>query len=210
VAKIILGCVLFIGLVALLGLGFEKMDEGKSLGWPSTDGKLIQIEDRSVAMPLLSRFMPIAIPYAKYSYNVNGKEYIGEKNCGPCLSWIRRATFRPPEMEMPDTDEILKDMKRDGSEPSLAKALEATQNMLAHMHYKPIKVRYQPKNPEESVPDPDVLQGGKSLWYTTILLIGVGGLGLAALIFHGHVTEPVEDPSLSLEGALRAQQQRRR
>lgn len=154
--------------------------------------------------------MPIAIPYAKYSYTVNGKEYIGQKSCGPCLSRVRRATYRPPEMEVPDTDKILKDRKADGHEPSLAKALEATQKMLTQMHYKPIKVRYQPKNPEESVPDPDVLQGGKSLWYTCLLLIWVGGIGLAALCFHDHVHEPVDDPSLSLEAALRAQQPRRR
>jgi len=209
-AKIFLGCVLFIGLVALLGLGFEKMDEGKSLGWPSIDGNLIEIDDRSVPMPVLNRFMPIAIPYAKYSYNVSGKEYIGEKNCGPCLSWVRRATFRPPEMQMPDTSEILKNVREEGTAPTLNQALEATRDLLSHMHYKPIKVRYKPDHPEESVPDPDVVQGGKSLWYTSLLLIGVGGLGLAALYFHGHVTEPVDDPSLSLEASLRAQQQRRR
>src|SRR6516225_6055652 len=123
-AKIFLGCVLFIGLVALLGLGFEKMDEGKSLGWPSIDGNLMEIEDRSVPMPVLNRYMPIAIPYAKYSYNINNKEYIGEKTCGPCLSWVRRATFRPPEIEVPDTSEILKKVREDGTAMSLTQAME--------------------------------------------------------------------------------------
>src|SRR5262249_33639075 len=146
----------------------------------------------------------------KYSYSVSGKEYIGEKTCGPCLSWVRTATFKPPEIETADTSAILKDLEKDGHVPTFADAMKASQDLIESAHYKPIKVHYDVNHPEVSVPDPDVLQGGTSLWWTAVLLIGVGGLGLGGLAYHAYITAPVEDdPALSLDAALRAQQRRR-
>jgi hypothetical protein len=208
--KLILACVLFIGLVSLLGFGFECMDEGKSSSWPTTDAKLIDIEDRHVSMPILNRFIPIATPYAKYSYSVNGKEYIGEKTCGPCISWVRRATFKAPEIEVVDRAEILRKLREGGAQVDFAKAMKVASDLAENINYKPIKVRYQPDHPENSVPDPDVIQAGASLWWTSVLLILAGGLGLGAMIYHSYITEPVEDdPALSLDAALRAQQRRK-
>jgi hypothetical protein len=95
--KLIFACILFIGLVALLGFGLEKMDEAKSTRWPIVDGKVIEIKDKRFGVPIIGRFLPISMPYAKYSYTVKDRTYIGEKTCGPCLSYVRMATFKQPK-----------------------------------------------------------------------------------------------------------------
>jgi hypothetical protein len=80
--------------------------------------------------------------------------------------------------------------------------MEETMKAIREAEYEPIQIRYELDHPETSVPDPAVLQSAISLWWTSILLIAVGGLGLAALIYHHYTIAPVDDPSLSLDKAL--------
>jgi hypothetical protein len=199
--KLIFGCILFIGLVALLGFGLEKTDEAKSSNWPTASAKWIEIKDKRIGIPIIGRFLPISMPYAKYSYIVKDKAYIGEKTCGPCLSYIRTFSFKAPKMIVPDSSALLAKLR---SQPAqdFSKIMEETLKSIRTAEYEPILVRYQADHPEISVPDPALLQSSISLWWTSILLITLGGLGLAALIYHSYVVAPVDDPALSLDKSL--------
>lgn len=74
------------------------------------------------------------------------------------------------------------------------------------IHYVPVKTRYDKNHPEDSVLDPDVLQGEKSQLYTSLILMGLGALLLGGTYLHAFVTAPTpDDPSLSLEAALKHQ-----
>ncbi|HEY9785909.1 MAG TPA: hypothetical protein V6D17_10940 [Candidatus Obscuribacterales bacterium] len=216
--KLIFGCILFLGIIAYVTYLTDNQDIAKSAAWPTVDGTLNEIGDSGTRMPIIGRYMPISQPYAKYAYTVDGKVYTGAQYAGPSLSYIRMFSWHPPEIDLPDTDEILEQLKKDqarGTLPAdygarLQRSMELTEEMLEHPKYKPIKVRYDAKNPENSVLDPGVLQSDKSQLYTSICLVLVGGLLLGGSILHGYLSAPVpDDPSLSLEAALAAQKRRR-
>jgi len=199
--KLVFGSILFIGILSFFSFMFDRMDIAKTSSWPIVEGNLLDIQDKSFSIPILSRFIPIRIPHAKYSYQVDGKYYEGERTSGPTILFVRMATFKQPEMIMPDSSEILRSI-REHNTISLKDLISGTK-------YKPIIIRYETRHPENSMPDPNVLQSGVSLWWTCVILCGVGGLGLTALFYHDHTIKPVDDPSLSLESALAAQRRRR-
>ncbi len=207
--KLVFGCILFIGLVALLGFGLEKMDEAKSTNWPTVSGKLIEIKDKRFGVPVIGRFLPISMPYAKYSYTVKDKSYTSEKTCGPCLSYVRMATFKAPKMIIPDSSALLAKLKSQTA-VDFSKVMAETLKSIRSAEYAPVLIRYQADNPENSVPDPALLQSSIGLWWTSILLIALGGLGLAALIYHDYTVAPVDDPALSLEKSIAAGKRYRR
>ena len=199
--KLVFGSILFIGILSFFSCMFDRMDIAKTSSWPTVDGNLLDIQDKSFSIPILSRFMPIRIPHAKWSYQVDGKYFEGEKTSGPTISYVRMVTFKHPEMIVPDSSELLQSIRE--HKPLSFK------DLVGGVKYKPIKIRYETSHPENSMIDPDVLQSTVSLWWTCVLLCGVGGLGLAALFYHEHTIKPVDDPSLSLESALAAQRRRK-
>ena len=58
--------------------------------------------------------------------------------------------------------------------------------------------------------DPAVLQSDKSLLYSSLLLVTLGGLLLGGSYYNSYLSKlSAEDPTLSLETALAAQRRRR-
>jgi len=220
--KLIFACILGIGILAFAGYLIDNADEAKSATWPTTKATLHEIGSRSASTPIIGRFLPIACPYATYSYTVNNNIYNGEKVGGPSLNFVRSCVYKPLLPKMIDEKELAKQMEKDEREAiaqgggedfgaRFQRGLKRTEELLAHPKYDPVTVRYDKDHPEISVLDPEVLQSGKSEMYSSMLLIAVGGLALVAIFYHGWITAPnVDDPSLSLEAALAAQKRGRR
>lgn len=216
--KIIFGGIILIGVVAFIAYIMDNQDISNSAAWPTTQGTLQQISNQGASMPVVGSFIPIVTPYAKYTYTVNGKEYSGEKHGGPCLSYIRALTFRQPEVEKLDSDELMKkfEIHRDATGAIDKSALDKevmsalTDGTSFGMKYKPIKVRFDKDHVEKSVLDPDVLQTDKSQLYTSLALILLGGVLLGGTYLNGYMAQAAsDDPSLSLESALAAQKNSR-
>lgn len=211
VGKILCFCILGIGLVALIGYFIDNADVSRSSAWPTVDGRLDSIEDRSVSLPLLGRYMPLTTPYAAYAYSVNDKDYHGQKISGPCVSWVRMFTFTQPPIVEHDAAKAMADAASSSSDPNqvqvnMKRAVEKEEQLILHPEYKPVKVRYDAAHPEQSVLDPSVLQSGRSQMVTAALLMSIGGLGLLATFIHTMMIAPVQnDPTLSLDAALAAQ-----
>src|SRR5580658_9666812 len=96
--KLIFGCILFIGVISFVSFVLDKIDTAKSSSWPEISGKLLEIKDKRVSMPILGRFAPISVPYIRYSYKVQDQTFVAEKTAGPCLSYARLLTFKQPEL----------------------------------------------------------------------------------------------------------------
>ena len=213
--KLIFACVLGIGFVALIGYFVDNGDVSRSADWPSTNATLIEVLDKGIGLPVVGRYMPLRTPYASYEYTVGDKGYKGEKTSGPCVSWVRVFTYTPPEIDekasMRELDDALKTSDPSQLAANVKTAMNKAVQLVEHPKYRPVKVRYNPLKPDESVLDPDVLQSGKSQMLTAMLLLVVGGAGLMGMIVHEKVTAPVpDDPTLSLDAALAAAKRRGR
>ncbi len=208
--KLIFGCILFIGVIALFAYWLDRLDAMKSSSWPVVSGKLLEIKDKRVSMPIMGRFAPITMPYLRYSYKVKDQVFVAEKTAGPCLSYARLLTFKPPELSESDPIklELLRRI-RQNNPADFSKLMEMAADTINHPNYKPIQIRYEAAHPANSVPDPSVLQSDVSLWWTCIWLMGIGGLGLGAIFYHAYTVAPVDDPALSLEKALEARSRRK-
>jgi hypothetical protein len=212
--KLIFVAIFGVGIFAFVAYMIDNADISKSALWPTTEGHLQQIGSQGLSMPLVGRFFPIVCPFAKYSYTINGATYPGQKNAGACISFVRAFTYTPPKPKVFDEKEFEKQMHQDEADaiasgkPYDANAqfkasMDHMSDLIDHPQYEPVKVRYNLKNPTESVLDPDVLQSNKSELYSSILLMLIGAGTLGATYLHSYMTAPVEnDPSLSLDAAL--------
>lgn len=219
--KLLFGCILALGFWAYFGYFVNNMDEGKSALWPTESATLKEIGQQSLGMPIIGRFLPITCPFAKYTYTVNGKEYSGQANYGPSLSFVRLFSFKPPKPKAIDTEEMTKKLGQEeraaiamgaatNFQARLDRTMQTAQELAEHPTYDPVKVRYDRDHPEISVLDPDVMQSGKSQMYTSFILIVLGGGLLGGVFMHQHLTAPnPDDPSLNLDAALAAQRKRR-
>ncbi|HMW90034.1 MAG TPA: hypothetical protein PKN86_01305 [Candidatus Obscuribacter sp.] len=216
--RLLFGCVLLIGLIGYGAYLFDGQSVAKSASWPTVDGKLITIDNRPVGIAVIGRFLPIVCPYAKYSYKVDNREYTREVTAGPCISFVRGFTFHPPEVLPVKTDDLLERMEKAradavaGGKPraNFLEQMEADMELMSQDRYKPVSIRYERTNPENSVMDPAVLQSDKSLLYSSLLLVTLGGLLLGGSYYNSYLSKlSAEDPTLSLETALAAQRRRR-
>jgi hypothetical protein len=218
--KLIMICIIGVGVSAYIAYLTDSQDNNKSASWPTVQGTLNEIGQSSIPLPIIGRFMPVSCPSATYTYTVDNKTYKGEKKGGVSLSLVRTFTWHHPEVEVPRTEDIQKELESDQREaiaagqqnnPEFLRAkFEKRLKSIGTVHYKPVPVRYDRLHPESSVLDPAVLQTEQSQLYTSIILIALGGLALGGTILHGYVTAPVaNDPALSLEAALAHQRRRR-
>jgi hypothetical protein len=216
--KLIFAAIIGVGIVAYVAYMMEQQNLDKSMLWPTTQGTLNEIGSQGASMPIIGRYLPIACPFAKYTYTVNGVSHTGEQQAGPCLSPVRMFAFTPPARTVEDQKDIQQKVEAD-MRAAMARgtsALEAQRQSfkksfedLLVPKYAPVKVRYEKAHPENSVLDPEVLQSGKSQLYTSIILMATGALLLGATFLHGYVTAPnPDDPALSLDAALKHQKRR--
>jgi hypothetical protein len=212
--KLIFVCIFGIGLVSLGSYFMAHQQAAKSALWYTTEANIKELGTQGMPMPIIGRFIPVSCPFATYTYTINGKSYTGEEKCGPCLSWIRIFSWKPPELAKRDPEEFKKELETDlraaqatGDREAMKKVLQKhIESAILEIHYAPVKARYDKDHPEDSVLDPDVLQGEKSQLYTSLILMGLGGLLLGGTYMHAFVTAPTpDDPSLSLEAALKHQ-----
>jgi len=222
--KLIFGCILFVGICGFFAYMIDNQDISKSQYWPTVDGQLLEIGSQSLPMPMVGRFLPLACPYAKYAYTVDGKSYGGQKDAGPCITIIRALTWQAPQKKMPSQEEMRKyfeeEVRKEGTSSQgsdadlsnvLGKSLARSNELHSLMKYDPVKVRFDRSHPESSVLDPDVLQSNKSELYSSVFLMLLGAVLLGGMTMHSYLTKPVaDDPSLSLEAALAAQKRRSR
>jgi hypothetical protein len=222
--KLIFACILGIGIMTFIACLNEKADESKSTSWPVTQASLQEIGNQPMSTPIIGQFLPVVCPYAKYTYTIDNKVYVGEKVGGPSLSPIRAFLYKPPQPKTPVDKEVLKNWLKQTRESierekdidpakTFQGKLERSADRLFHPRptYDLVKVRYQADQPEISVLDPEVLQSEKTQMYTSFILIAIGGLLLGGLFYHQYVTAPnPDDPFLSLEAALAAQRRRKR
>lgn len=216
--KLIFAAIIGVGIVAYISYMMEQANLDKSMLWPTTPGTLNEIGSQGASMPIIGRYLPIACPYAKYTYTVNGVSHTGEQQAGPCLSPVRMFAFHPPEMIKEDPKDMQQKMEQDmrAAMARGASGLQAQRESfkksfedLLVPKYAPVKVRYEKEHPENSVLDPEVLQSGKSQLYTSMILMALGALALGGTFLHGYVTAPnPDDPALSLEAALKHQKRR--
>lgn len=205
------------GLMSLGSYMVANQQLSKSAGWYPTEATIEQLGNDRLPMPIVGSFLPIVCPFAEYRYTTaEGKTYIGRQNCGPSISWIRFVSWKPPALAE-NTDQLdehqlekeIAEAKMDGAanEQEAAKKVlgEHFENMLK-LHYKPVKVRYDKDHPDQSALDPDVMQGEKSQLNTSLVLMFVGGIIFGFTYIHAFVNTPAaDDPSLSLEAALKYQ-----
>jgi hypothetical protein len=215
--RLLFGVVILLGLLSYGVYFVENQDVSKSTYWPTVEGKLEDIGERSLGVPVIGRFLPLCYPYAKYSYTVDNKSYTNELTAGPCINVVRHFTFHPPERQEVSSDEL---MKKIDKEESLARAtgqprdfashLERTMALIGAVSYKPIKVRYEREHPNKSVLDPTVLQNDKSQLYSSIILILLGSFLLGGSFYKSYLDSlGGSDPMLSVDTALAAQRRRR-
>ncbi|MCA9804837.1 MAG: hypothetical protein KC777_22865 [Cyanobacteria bacterium HKST-UBA02] len=57
-----------------------------------------------------------------------------------------------------------------------------------------VTIKYNPKNPEESITEPDFLNGAPTLFWSGVTLIIAAILLTGAIFFHAWVTKPGEEP----------------
>jgi hypothetical protein len=211
--KLIFVCIFATGVVPLIFYFMAHQQAAKSALWPTTEANIQELGAQTVTIPIIDRTIPVACLFAKYTYTINGKDYTGEEKCGPCLLWVLVFTWKLPELAKTDPDVVKKDLENDLRALEATRDPEAKKVLQKHIesasletHYAPVKARYDKDHPEDSVLDPDVLAGEKTQLYTSLILMGLGGLFLGGTYFHAFVTAPnPDDPSLSLEAALKHQ-----
>lgn len=216
--RLLFGCVLVIGLIGYGAYLVDGQAVAKSALWPTVEGKLITIGEHPVGMPVIGRFLPLVCPYAKYSYKLDNRDYTKEVTAGPCISFVRGFTFHPPELLPAKTDDLLERMEKaraeavaTGKKPAnFLEQIESDMELVSQERYKPVNIRYERTSPDNSVLDPAVLQSDKSMLYSSLLLIAIGGLLLGGSYYGSYLSQlSAEDPSLSLDTALAAQRRRR-
>jgi hypothetical protein len=153
-------------------------------------------------------------PSELWEYN---QTYSGEKKAGGCLSFIRLFTYTPPKPKKIDPKELRRKLEESEREAvasgkptdfhsSFERSMQVSTELYQHPKYEPIKVRFDKDHPQDSVLEPDVLQSDKSELYTSVFLILLGAVLLGGSIMNSYVTAPVvDDPSLSLDAALKQQ-----
>jgi hypothetical protein len=214
----LIGIGIFItGLMSLGSYMFANSQLSKSAGWYPAEATIEQIGNDSLPMPIVGRFLPIVCPFAEYTYTVNGRAYIGRQNCGPSISWIRMISWKQPELAEPtdekmDEHQIEKEIaeaKMDGAaneQEAARKVFSKHMESAFKLHYKPVKVRYDKDHPDQSALDPDVMQGERSQLNSSLVLMVIGGIVFAFTYMHAFMNAPSpDDPSLSLEAALKHQ-----
>lgn len=199
--------IMFYG-IFLVASSFQFSNDLKaSSSWTMVPGKLIKTSDgMSVGLGGIVGLAKVLIcrPYIKYKYEVAGKTYEKENQLPPCFTPVRVSVMRDLPADSIEQESVVTSAIDLAAAPVRynakgevdIEAIEKEFNKEREKSYPLVTVKYNPKDPQQSVTDPDRFRGGETLLWSGWTLIGAAIAVLAGVRFHAWASKPPPTPEL--------------
>ncbi len=200
--------VLFYG-IFLVASSFQFSNDIKaSSNWTMVPGKLVQTSDgMSVGLGGIVGLAKVLIcrPYIKYKYEVEGKTYEKEHQLPPCFTPVRVSVMRdlPADAIQDEAGSLVSaidlasaPVRYNAQGEVDVEAIEKEFHKEREKSYPLVTVKYNPKEPQQSVTNPDRFRGGETLLWSGWTLIGVAIAAIGGMRFHAWASKPAPAPEL--------------
>lgn len=206
--------IMFYG-IYLVALSFQFSSDVKaSSSWTMVPGKLVKTSDgMSVGLGGIIGLAKILIcrPYIQYRYEVEGKQYEKEHQLPPCFTPVRVSVMRDlpadaleeEKKAISSVDLMSAPVRYNARGEVDVEAIEKEFNKQQERSYPPVTVKYNPKDPQQSVTDPDRFRGGETLFWSGVTLICASFFAIGGMRFHAWASKPPPAPELKGRRSVR-------